>query len=112
MLETHAHADHLSFTSLAGLKQGVPIYAPPAVAKWLARLGYQFAHLPEVLAAFRWHETNTSAVQLERRRAERLRVQQEQLRLSGRPALLQHPRVLAALYRVYQLKRGWLRLAR
>lgn len=78
----------------------------------LARLGYQFAHLPEPLAAFRWHAANTSAVQLERRRAERLRVQQEHLRLSGRPAFLQHPRVLAALYRVYQLKRVWLRLAR
>jgi hypothetical protein len=78
----------------------------------LARLEYQFAHLAVPLAAFRWHETNTSAVQLERRRAERLRVQQEQLRLSGRPILLQHPRVLAALYRVYQLKRVALRLSR
>jgi glycosyltransferase involved in cell wall biosynthesis len=78
----------------------------------LARLGYTFAHLPEPLAAFRWHETNTSAVQIERRRAERLRVQQQQLRLSGRPAFLQQPRVLAALYRVYQLKRLALRLTR
>jgi L-ascorbate metabolism protein UlaG (beta-lactamase superfamily) len=40
---THAHADHLSFASLAGLKQGIPIYAPPAVARWLARLGYKSA---------------------------------------------------------------------
>lgn len=76
----------------------------------LARLGYRFAHLPEVLAAFRWHETNTSATQLERRRAERLRVQQEQLARAGRPAWLRNPRVLAALYRVYQLKRAWWRL--
>jgi len=75
----------------------------------LARLGYQFAHLPAPLAAFRWHDTNTSAVHVERRRAERLQVQQEQLRRSGRPAFLQHPRVLAALYRVYQLKRLALR---
>ena len=37
---THAHADHLSFTSLAGLRKGVPIYTPPAVARWLTRLGY------------------------------------------------------------------------
>lgn len=40
---THAHADHLSFASLAGLRKGVPIYAPPAVAKWLLRLGYSSA---------------------------------------------------------------------
>ncbi len=37
---THAHADHLSFDSLDGLKKGTPIYAPPAVAKWLTRKGY------------------------------------------------------------------------
>jgi L-ascorbate metabolism protein UlaG (beta-lactamase superfamily) len=37
---THAHADHLSFTSLAGLRRDVPIYAPPAVARWLQRLGH------------------------------------------------------------------------
>ena len=34
---THAHADHLSFASLAGLRKGVPIYAPPAVAKRQSR---------------------------------------------------------------------------
>jgi len=37
---THAHADHLSFTSLAGLRRDVPIYAPPPVARWLQRLGH------------------------------------------------------------------------
>lgn len=40
VLLTHAHADHLSFRSLAQLPQSVPIYAPPAVAVWLARRGY------------------------------------------------------------------------
>lgn len=40
---THAHADHLSFKSLDALPQDVPIYAPPAIAKWLARRGYQMA---------------------------------------------------------------------
>lgn len=37
---THAHADHLSFESLDGLRGNVPIFAPPAIARWLTRLGY------------------------------------------------------------------------
>lgn len=40
---THAHADHLSFDSLEGLPKGIPIFAPPAIARWLARLGYSGA---------------------------------------------------------------------
>lgn len=40
MLLTHAHADHLSFASLDVLPRDVPLYAPPAVARWLARRGY------------------------------------------------------------------------
>lgn len=40
LLLTHAHADHLSFKSLDRLSRQVPLYAPPAVAAWLARLGY------------------------------------------------------------------------
>lgn len=35
---THAHADHLSFRSLAEI-QPVPLYAPPAVARWIRRNG-------------------------------------------------------------------------
>ncbi len=75
----------------------------------LGRLGYHFAYLPEALAAFRWHETNTSSVQLQRRREERLRVQQEHLVLAGRRPPPGRNR-LALLYRVYQVKRGFLRL--
>ena len=40
VLVTHAHADHLSFTSLAALRQDVPIYAPGPVQKWLRKAGY------------------------------------------------------------------------
>lgn len=40
---THAHADHLSFTSLTGLRRDVPIFAPPAIARWLQRLGHSSA---------------------------------------------------------------------
>jgi L-ascorbate metabolism protein UlaG (beta-lactamase superfamily) len=37
---THAHADHLSFKSLESLRTNVPILAPPAIARWLTRLGH------------------------------------------------------------------------
>jgi L-ascorbate metabolism protein UlaG (beta-lactamase superfamily) len=40
---THAHADHLSFKSLDALPQDIPIYAPPAIARWLKRRGYGMA---------------------------------------------------------------------
>lgn len=40
ILLTHAHADHLSFASLDALPRAVPLFAPPAVARWLARRGY------------------------------------------------------------------------
>ena len=40
VLLTHAHADHLSFESLSQLPVTVPVYAPPAVARWLVSRGY------------------------------------------------------------------------
>jgi L-ascorbate metabolism protein UlaG (beta-lactamase superfamily) len=40
ILVTHAHADHLSFRSLDLLPREVPVFAPPAVAAWLIKLGY------------------------------------------------------------------------
>jgi L-ascorbate metabolism protein UlaG (beta-lactamase superfamily) len=40
VLLTHAHADHLSFDSLDRLPRDVPVYAPPAVPRWLVRKGY------------------------------------------------------------------------
>lgn len=43
LLLTHAHADHLSFASLDALPQDIPLYSPPAVARWLCRLGYRHA---------------------------------------------------------------------
>jgi len=39
MLLTHAHADHLSFASLDRLPRDIPLFAPPAVARWLRRRG-------------------------------------------------------------------------
>ncbi len=43
LMLTHAHADHLSFASLDALSREIPLYAPPAVARWLNRLGYAHA---------------------------------------------------------------------
>lgn len=43
LLLTHAHADHLSFESLDRLPRDIPLYAPPAVARWLQRKGYAHA---------------------------------------------------------------------
>jgi L-ascorbate metabolism protein UlaG (beta-lactamase superfamily) len=43
LLLTHAHADHLSFASLDALPRDIPLFTPPAVARWLARLGYRHA---------------------------------------------------------------------
>jgi len=42
ILLTHAHADHLSFRTLERLQEAehrVPLYAPPAVARWIDRRG-------------------------------------------------------------------------
>lgn len=41
ILLTHAHADHLSFDSLDALPASVPLFAPPPIAKWLAKQGYE-----------------------------------------------------------------------
>jgi L-ascorbate metabolism protein UlaG (beta-lactamase superfamily) len=40
MLLTHAHADHLSFATLDALPRNIPLFAPPAVERWLKRRGY------------------------------------------------------------------------
>jgi L-ascorbate metabolism protein UlaG (beta-lactamase superfamily) len=43
ILVTHAHADHMSFDSLDALPRDIPLYAPPAVARWLVRQDYTHA---------------------------------------------------------------------
>jgi glycosyltransferase involved in cell wall biosynthesis len=73
----------------------------------LGRLGYQFGYVPEALAAFRWHETNTSAMQIERRQQERWRVKREHLRLTGR-SYLQPEWMLQTLLWIYQARRALL----
>lgn len=76
----------------------------------LSRLGYRFAHLPAPLAAFRWHATNTSAVQSQRRHEERLRVQREHLSLIGKTHLPSE-RLLALLFHAHRLLRLPLKFA-
>lgn len=44
IIVTHAHVDHLSFKSLDALPQDIPIFAPPAVSRWLQKRGYRMAH--------------------------------------------------------------------
>jgi L-ascorbate metabolism protein UlaG (beta-lactamase superfamily) len=43
ILLTHAHADHLSFDSLDALPGDIPLFAPPAIARWLSKQGYDHA---------------------------------------------------------------------
>jgi glycosyltransferase involved in cell wall biosynthesis len=74
----------------------------------LARLGYRIEYLPEPLAAFRWHETNTSAVQHQRRYEERLRAQRQHLAKAGRnPAI--SPGTLRLFHYFHRIKHALLR---
>jgi L-ascorbate metabolism protein UlaG (beta-lactamase superfamily) len=43
ILLTHAHADHLSFDSLDALPDDIPLFAPPPIARWLGKQGYNHA---------------------------------------------------------------------
>lgn len=74
----------------------------------LARLGYRIQYAPGPVAAFRWHETNTSAVQHERRHQERLRVQRAHWQAIGKPPGPSE-RNLRAWFQVYRVKHAWLR---
>lgn len=74
----------------------------------LARAGYRFSFIPEPLANFRWHGDNTSLRLTQRRQEERLEIQRHHLNARGLSMLGSKP-VLAALSRVFQLRRIWLR---
>lgn len=43
LLLTHAHADHLSFDSLERLPRTIPLFAPPVIARWLRKRGFDHA---------------------------------------------------------------------
>lgn len=61
VLLTHAHADHLSFETLSKLPVTVPVYAPPAVARWLLRRGYPQATPLAPNEAIRIHDLHVHA---------------------------------------------------
>jgi GT2 family glycosyltransferase len=70
----------------------------------LALQGYRFGYLPEALAGFRWREGNTSSVQAQRRRSERLQEQRTYLSQLGY-GWLAHRWILSGLSRIFQAKR-------
>lgn len=74
----------------------------------LALAGYRFQYLNDVLAAFRWHDENTSTVLGKRRREERLRVQRKFLQQLGY-AWVGREWLLDLLFRVFQVRRALLR---
>ena len=74
----------------------------------LSEHGFKFKFLPDALACFRWHPTNTSTTQSKRRCEERLRVQQEYLRRHGKNWLAGE-KTISALWRLILIKRLVLR---
>lgn len=70
----------------------------------LAQAGARFRHVPETLAAFRWHGNNLSSVQTVKRKQERLRAQFAALERRGTPWLAQAT-LLEGLFRWQQLIR-------
>ena len=70
----------------------------------LALAGARFGHIPELLAAFRWHDSNISTKFAERRKAERLQIQRRTLKTKGL-GWLGHSVFLNPLFRLYQAKR-------
>jgi glycosyltransferase involved in cell wall biosynthesis len=73
------------------------------------RAGCRFGYLPEALAGFRWHGSNTSLVHLERGNEEGRTLQREHLAARGLSPWLGKAWVLRALRRVFQIRRIGLR---
>jgi len=71
----------------------------------LAGAGVRFEHLPEVLAAFRFHDSNASFTFVQRRKQEKLEIQRKFLTDRGLGWLAQ-PIFLDPLMRLYQIKRA------
>jgi glycosyltransferase involved in cell wall biosynthesis len=71
----------------------------------LAGAGVRFEHLPEVLAAFRFHDSNISFKFAQRRKQEKLEIQRKFLGERGL-GWLARPVFLDPLMRLYQIKRA------
>lgn len=74
----------------------------------LAESGVRFEHLPEVLAAFRFHDSNVSFKFAQRRKQEKLEIQHKFLSQRGL-GWLAHPAFLTPATRLYQIKRAFRR---
>jgi glycosyltransferase involved in cell wall biosynthesis len=71
----------------------------------LAGAGVRFEHLPEVLAAFRFHDSNVSFKYAQRRKQEKFEIQRKFLTERGL-GWLAYPVFLDPLMRLYQIKRA------
>lgn len=71
----------------------------------LLREGFRFGYIPEALAGFRWHTTNTSLLQISRRTTETLQLQREHLALEGYPAFMGNRWILHVMRRLFQVIR-------
>lgn len=71
----------------------------------LAESGVRFEHLPEILAAFRFHDSNVSFKFGQRRQQEKLKIQRRFLSARGL-GWMAHPVFLTPLMRLYQIKRA------
>jgi glycosyltransferase involved in cell wall biosynthesis len=77
----------------------------------LAHAGFTFCHLPEVLACFRWHNSNISLTHTARGNEERLQIQRHYLKLHHLQ-YLGNKHILHFLFRAYQVRRQSGRLLR
>lgn len=71
----------------------------------LLRLGYRYGYLPEALAGFRWHGSNTSSIHAARGEQEAFKLQCEHIELRDLPKWLKNPAVPGILRRVAQVSR-------
>jgi glycosyltransferase involved in cell wall biosynthesis len=77
----------------------------------LIRRGFKFGYLPEALAGFRWHGTNTSLVHLKRGNDEAQTLQRQHMAERHMNPILAKSWVLRILRRVFQVRRIIQRIA-
>lgn len=71
----------------------------------LMRKGFRFSYIPEAIAGFRWHGSNTSTLQVHRRIEEALMLQREHITKRKMASWLGQSNLLMLLRKLYQLRR-------
>lgn len=71
----------------------------------LLREGFKFSYIPEAIAGFRWHGTNTSILQSKRREVEAMQLQREHLSINHFPGIFGSKHVLNLMRRLFQIIR-------